>query len=74
MPAAQQPQPVSFKPTVTKKEIKLEKKVKGVTWNRILLTPKEAPNRVETVWDNIKEIKVDINEIASLFELKVFNF
>jgi len=56
---------------VTKQEVKLEIKTKGVTWNRILLMPKEAPNRSETVWDNIKEVKIDINEIASLFEIKV---
>lgn len=72
-PVAQQPQPVAFKPVVTKEEIKLEKKVKGVTWNRILLMPKEAPNRVETVWDNIKEVKIDIGEIANLFEIKVIS-
>jgi hypothetical protein len=63
---------VSFKAVATKQEIKFDKKVKGVTWNRILLTPKEAPNRLETIWDNIKEVKIDINEIASLFEIKVF--
>ena len=69
VPVAQQP--VTFRPVVTKQEIKLDKKVKGVTWNRILLMPKEAPNRVETVWDDILEVKIDISEIANLFEIKV---
>jgi len=64
---------VVFKPVVTKKEIVLEKKVKGLSWNRVLLMPKEAPNRVETVWDKIKEVNIDITEIVSMFEIKVEN-
>jgi len=36
--------------------------------------PKEAPNRVATVWDNISEIKVDIDEVASMFEIKVIKY
>jgi len=34
--------------------------------------PKAAPNRVETVWDKINEVKIEIEEIANLFEIKVF--
>ena len=62
-----------FRPVVTKKEVVLNKKVKGVIWNRVLLMPKEAPNRTETVWDNIKEVNIDVDEIANLFEIKVIN-
>jgi len=56
---------------VTKKEIVLEKKVKPLGWNRVLLVPKEAPNRVETVWDKMKEVNIDISDIVDMFEIKV---
>lgn len=55
----------------TKPKITLKKKVKGLGWNRVLLLPKEAPNRPNLIWNDMKEYELDINEVVSLFEAKL---
>jgi hypothetical protein len=69
MPAA-----IPGKPMPTKPVIKLEKKVKPIHWTRILVMPKQAPNRQEQFWDQIKEIKLDQKEVETTFEQKVSAF
>jgi hypothetical protein len=64
-------QPNFSRPTATKPQIKLDKKVKPLHWTRILLLPQQAPNRPNSVWDNIKEVELNIQEIAASFESKV---
>ena len=60
-----------FKATITKPLLKIEKKLKPLHWSRVVLLPKEAPNRPHMIWNGIKEINLDIEEIATLFETKV---
>jgi len=67
-----QVQPViNYKPTATKPKIVPKKKVKPLHWTRILLLPKEAPNRPYSYWDNLKDMKTDQEEVENLFETKV---
>ena len=33
--------------------------------------PKEAPTRTLTVWDDVNEVQINMDEITDLFEVKV---
>ncbi len=74
MPGAQNNAPVVYKPVATKPVIKLDKKVKALHWNKVLLLPKEAPDRPDYIWNDLKEIDLNIDDIASSFETKVFKY
>jgi hypothetical protein len=60
-----------FKAVATKAAIKLDKKVKPLHWTRMLILPSEAPNRPNLIWNKIKEADVNLNDILTLFEVKV---
>jgi len=57
-------------PQPTKPKIKLKVKVKPLQWTRMLILPESNPDRPDLVWNNIKEPKIDIDEITSLFSVK----
>ena len=62
----------SFGKIVPKKPVvKLEKKVKPIHWNRIIVPPKDAPKKIEMLWDDLKEVNINQKEIEELFEVKV---
>lgn len=54
----------------TKPKITLKTKVKQLQWNRVLLLPKDTPDRPDSVWNDIKEPDIDINEVVSLYEVR----
>ena len=54
----------------TKKKIVLKTKLKQLQWQRVLLLPKTAENRPNLIWNNMKEIKLDIDEVTYLFGAK----
>ena len=61
--------PVSIaKPT--KPKIILKTKLKQLQWQRVLLMPQSSPNRPNLIWNNVKESKLDIDEVVSLFAIK----
>jgi hypothetical protein len=68
---AQNGAPRVFKPVATKPVIKISKKVKPLHWNKINLLPEDAPNRPDLIWNDLKEIELDIDEIVNSFESKV---
>jgi outer membrane murein-binding lipoprotein Lpp len=70
VPQVAVPQQIVYKPVATKPVIKLNKKLKPLHWNRVLLLPKEAPNRPNLVWNIMKEASIDMLEIVDLFEIK----
>jgi len=39
-------------------------------WQRVLLMPQSSPNRPNLIWNNVKESKLDIDEVVSLFAIK----
>ena len=57
-------------PRPTKPKIILKAKVKQLQWQRVLLLPKEAPNRPNLIWNKIKEPKIDVDEVIFLFGVK----
>ena len=57
-------------PQPTKPKIKLKVKVKPLQWTRLLLLLETDPKRPDLVWNSIKEPKIDIDEITSLFAVK----
>ena len=63
--------PVVPKIVPTKPVLKLDKKVKPLFWNRIIVEADNKPDRTKMVWDKLKEIKVNQKEIEELFELNV---
>lgn len=54
----------------TKPKIKLPNKVKALTWTRIILNPNEKENNKKSIWGNIKEQHLKIDEVCNLFSLK----
>ena len=54
----------------TKPKIKLTNKVKALTWTRIILNPNEKEQNKKSIWGNIKEQHLKIDEICNLFSLK----
>ena len=54
----------------TKQKIKLPKKVKALAWTRIILNPNEKEKNKNTIWGNIKEQHLKIDEICNLFSIK----
>lgn len=69
-PQVQVPQQIVYKPVVTKPVIKLNKKLKPLHWNRVVLLPKEAPERPNLIWNKMTEATIDMLEIVDLFEVK----
>ena len=59
-----------LRPQPTKPKIVLKTKVKPLQWTRVLLLPPQVPNRPNLIWNNIKEDKINQDEIISLFEVK----
>ena len=59
-----------LRPQPTKPKIVLKTKVKPLQWTRVLLLPPQVPNRPNLIWNNIKEDKINQEEIISLFEVK----
>lgn len=61
-----------FAPIVkpTKPKIVLKAKVKQLQWQRVLLLPESSPDRPNLIWNKIKETKLDIDEVVSLFGIK----
>ena len=57
-------------PTPTKPKIKLKSKVKQLQWKRVLLLPKTDKKRPDLIWNQMNEIKLDVNEVVSLFGVK----
>lgn len=53
----------------TKPKITLKTKVKNLQWTRVLLLPKDA-DRPDSVWNDLKEPDIDINEVVSLYEVR----
>ena len=65
--------PGAFGPPVarpTKPKIVLKTKVKQLQWQRVLLLPEKAPNRPDLIWNNIKETKIDVDEVIFHFGVK----
>ena len=54
----------------TKPKIVLKAKVKQLQWNRVLLMPENSPNRPNLIWNQIKEPKMDIDEVIFFFGVK----
>ena len=54
----------------TKKKIVLKTKLKQLQWQRVLLLPKTAENRPNLIWNDMNEIKLDIDEVTYLFGAK----
>lgn len=54
----------------TKPKIKLPNKVKSLNWTRIILNPNEKEQNKNSIWGNIKEQHLRIDEICNLFSLK----
>jgi hypothetical protein len=54
----------------TKPKIQLKSKVKPLQWTRVLLLPKQSPNRPDLVWNNLTEYDFDMDDIISRFEIK----
>ena len=57
-------------PRPTKKKIVLKTKLKQLQWQRVLLLPKTAENRPNLIWNDMNEIKLDIDEVTYLFGAK----
>lgn len=66
------PPSMNFVPAIqpSKPKIKLPKKVKALTWTRIILNPNEKENNKKSIWGNIKEQNLKIDEVCNLFSLK----
>ena len=62
------------KATVSKPVIKLEKKTKALHWTRVLILPESIEERPQLIWNDIKEVPLDLNEIQDLFEMKVISY
>lgn len=60
----------SKKPQPTKPVVKLTKKVKPYQWRRLLHEPKDKKNRVHVIWDDVKEVDLNQEEVEELFEDK----
>ena len=71
-PGIPPPPPMNFAPAIqpSKPKIKLPKKVKALTWTRIILNPNEKENNKKSIWGNLKEQHLKIDEICNLFSLK----
>ena len=54
----------------TKPKIILKTKLKQLQWQRVLLMPESSPDRPNLIWNNVKESKLDIDEVVSLFAIK----
>jgi hypothetical protein len=54
----------------TKPKIVLKAKVKQLQWQRVLLKPETCPDRPDLIWNNMKEPKMDIDEVIYLFGAK----
>lgn len=54
----------------TKPKITLKSKVKQLQWQRVLLMPETSKDRPNLIWNNMKELKVDIDEVIFLFGTK----
>ena len=63
------PPPIGLVPIIqpTKPKIKLSKKVKALTWTRIILNPNEKERNKNSIWGNMKEQNLKIDEICNLF-------
>ena len=57
-------------PRPTKPKIILKSKVKQLQWQRVLLLPESSQDRPNLIWNNIKETKIDVDEVISLFGIK----
>ena len=57
-------------PRPTKPKITLKAKLKQLQWQRVLLLPKNANNRPNLIWNDMNEIKLDIDEVVYLFGTK----
>ena len=57
-------------PTPTKPKITLKAKVKQLQWKRVLLMPKTSEDRPDLIWNQMNEIKLDVDEVVSLFGVK----
>ena len=59
---------IPMKPLIqpTKKAIKLPTKVKTLAWNRIIMNPSIS----NSIWKNIKESNIKIEDVVSLFAIK----
>ena len=54
----------------TKPKITLKSKVKQLQWQRVLLMPESSKDRPNLIWNNMKELKVDVDEVIFLFGTK----
>ena len=54
----------------TKPKIKLPQKVKALNWTRIILNPNEKEQNKKSIWANIKEQHLKIDEVCKLFSSK----
>ena len=54
----------------TKPKITLKSKVKQLQWQRVLLMPETSKDRPNLIWNNMKELKVDVDEVIFLFGTK----
>ena len=72
IPPPPPPPPMLLAPLVkpTKPKIILPKKVKALNWTRIILNPNETEQNKKSIWANIKEQHLKINEICTLFSAK----
>ena len=57
-------------PVPTRPKIKPPSKVKQLQWQRVLLLPKSNENRPNLIWNDMKDIKLNIDEVVSLFGIK----
>ena len=57
-------------PRPTKPKITLKAKVKQLQWQRVLLMPETSADRPNLIWNNMKEPKIDIDEVIFLFGAK----
>lgn len=64
------PQVQVFKPKETKPVYVPKNKLRGLNWNKLLLMPKEAPEKVNNIWDDIKEYDVDKEDVENHFKLE----
>lgn len=59
------------RPQPTKPVIQLTKKLQAFNWRRVLILPQGTPNKKESVWDQVDEYKLNLEEIEEMFENKV---
>lgn len=51
--------------------IRPTRKMQNFNWRRVLIAPQGAPNKNETIWDFVKEIQLNQEEVEEQFENKV---